>query len=98
MSVEPAPTRTGKRASTIEMPLQGRPMVLARGLWLALAVLTLVIFFANLPVYVGLLQTPCAGMACQWQQLTHSQAEMLQGIGLSRADYAVFTLVLALAS
>jgi signal transduction histidine kinase len=98
MRGEAAPRSTRKRESTVEVPLRGHWMVLTRGLWLALAVFTLVIFFANLPVYVGLLQTPCAGMACQWQQLTHSQAEMLQEMGLPLADYAVFTLVLALAS
>jgi signal transduction histidine kinase len=98
MRGEAAPTKTRKRESTVEVPLQGHWMVLTRGLWLALAVFTLVIFFANLPVYVELLQTPCAGMACQWQQLTPSQAEMLQEMGLPLADCAVFTLVLALAS
>ena len=75
-----------------------RWLLLARGVWLALVILTLAIVFASLPEYVVLLQTPCAGMACQWQQLTPSQAEMLKGMGLSLADYAVFTLVLALAS
>jgi hypothetical protein len=81
-----------------QMRLQGRWSVLARGLWITLVILTLAIFFASLPVYVAQLQTPCAGSACQWQQLTHSQAEMLKGTSMSLVDYAVFTLALALAS
>ncbi len=97
MSVGPTEmTESRERHSYARVP--GRWIMLARGIWIALAVLTLAIFFASLPVYVVLLQTPCAGMACQWQQLTHSQAEMLQGMGLSLADYALFTLVFALAS
>jgi len=64
--------------------------------WLALVILTLAIFFASLPVYLAQLQTPCAPTACQYQQLTHSQAETLQGIGLSLGDYAALTVGLQL--
>jgi hypothetical protein len=99
MNVEHAPTvvtESPERHSSAR--LHGRWLLLARGVWLALVVLSLAIFFVNLPVYLALLQTPCAGPACQWQQLTHSQAEMLKGMGLSLADYVVFTLALALAS
>jgi len=47
-------------------------------------------------VYLAQLQTPCAPTACQYQQLTHSQAETLQGIGLSLGDYAALTVGLQL--
>jgi len=46
------------------MRLQGRWLVLARGLWITLVILTLAIFFASLPVFLALLQTPCTGTAC----------------------------------
>ena len=99
MNVGHAPTamtESRERHSYARVP--GRWLLLARIGWAALVALTLSIFFASLPVYLAQMETPCAGAACQWQQLTHSQAEMLKGMGLSLADYAVFTLALALAS
>src|SRR6266699_5778330 len=92
MSVQHAPTKTRKRSNGLDTRLHGRWLVLTRGVWLALVILTLAIFFANLPVYVAQLQTPCAPTACQYQQLTHAQAETLKGIGLSLGDYAAFTV------
>jgi hypothetical protein len=97
MNVEHAPTAvTESRERRSYARLHGRWLVLARGVWLALVILTLAIFFASLPVYVAQLQTPCAPTACQYQQLTHSQAETLKGIGLSLGDYAAFTVGLLL--
>ena len=99
MDVQHAPTEvTESRERHSSARLHGRWLLLARIGWAALVALTLSIFFASLPVYLAQMETPCAGAACQWQQLTHSQAEMLKGMGLSLADYAVFTLALALAS
>ena len=99
MDVQPGPTiLTSSREEHSFARLHGRWLLLARIGWAALVALTLSIFFASLPVYLAQMETPCAGAACQWQQLTHSQAEMLKGMGLSLADYAVFTLALALAS
>src|SRR6266566_6223554 len=40
------------------------------------------------------LQTPCAGSACGFQQLTPEQAETLKGIGLFPGVYTAFTLAL----
>jgi len=80
------------------MRLQGRWIVLARGLWITLVVLTLAIFGGSLPVYLALLHTPCAGTACGFQQLTPQQAETLKGIGLSLDDYTAFTVALTLAT
>jgi hypothetical protein len=98
MSGEPASRSTRKRSSALDTPLQGRWLVLARGVWLALVVLTLAIFFVSLPVYLALLQTPCTGSACEWQQLTHAQAETLTGMGLSPGDYAAFIVALTFAT
>ncbi len=91
MDVQPGPTiLTSSREEHSFARLHGRWLLLARIGWAALVALTLSIFFASLPVYLAQMETP--------QQLTHSQAEMLKGMGLSLADYAVFTLALALAS
>src|SRR6266699_114559 len=78
--------------------LQGRWLLLARGIWITLVIFTLVTFFASLPVYLALLQTPCAGTACEWQQPTPGQAGALTGMGLSLADYAAIIVALTLAT
>jgi hypothetical protein len=78
--------------------LQGTWLLLARVVWVALVVLTLAIFFASLPVYVALLQTPCAGTACIYGfRLTPSQAGALKGIGLSIGAYAAYYVAFSLA-
>ncbi len=97
MSGEPAPTKTSERSHALDTRLQGRWLLLARGVWLALVILTLAIFFASLPVYIALLQTPCAGSACIYYQLTPEQAGALKGIGLIPAVYTAYTVTLTLA-
>jgi signal transduction histidine kinase len=98
MSVQHAPPKTRKRSYVLDTRLPGRWLVLARGVWLALVVLTLTVFFASLPVYIAQLQTPCAGPACLNTQLTPGQVEALKGMGLSLGDYVAFTIALTLAS
>ena len=101
MSVQHAPRSTRKRSQALDTRLHGRWLLLARGIWITLVVLTLAIFFASLPVYVALLQTPCAGtaLACALsQQLTPGQVGALKGMGLSLGDYAAYIVALTLAS
>src|SRR5438270_184962 len=99
MNVQHAPTEVTKsRERHRSARLHARWIVLTRGIWLTLLVLTLATFFASLPVYVAQLQTPCAGLACQYQQLTPGQVEALKGIGLSLGDYAAYSVALLLAS
>src|SRR5436305_13503268 len=100
MNVQHAPSAVSEsreRHNYARVP--GRWLLLARGIWIALVVLTLAIFFASLPVYLAQLQTPSAGTASAFsKQLTPSQAGALKGIGLSPGDYAAYTLALTLAS
>jgi hypothetical protein len=101
MSVQDAPTKTRKRSHALDTRLHGRWLLLARGVWLALDVLTLTVFFASLPVYIAQLQTPCAGtaLACALsQQLTPELVGALKGIGLSAGNYAAYIVTLTLAS
>jgi hypothetical protein len=97
MNVQHAPSgviETREQHSYARVPR--RWLLLARVGWVVLVVLTLGIFFASLPVYIALLQTPCAGAACEWQQLTSGQVETLKGVGLSLSDYAAYTVALRL--
>jgi 4-hydroxybenzoate polyprenyltransferase len=98
MNIQHAPTAmTESRERHSYAHLQGRWLLLARGTWLTLVVLTLGIFFASLPVYIALLQTPCAGAACGYQQLTSEQAGTLKGIGLFPDVYTAYRVTLTLA-
>jgi hypothetical protein len=90
-----ASTESRERHSYARVP--GRWIVLARLGWGALVVLTLAIFFVSLPVYLTQLQTPCAGTACGYQQLTSEQAGTLKGIGLFPAVYTAYRVTLTLA-
>jgi hypothetical protein len=99
MNVHHAPTAlTESRERLSSARLHGRWLLLARGVWITLVVLTLAIFFGSLPLYLAQLHTPCTELACEYQQLTHSQAETLKGMGLSLGDYAAVTIAIALAS
>ena len=73
-------------------------VLLTRGVWLALVILTLGTFFASLPVYLALLQTPCAGTTCGYEQLSAGQIGTLKGIGLSIGDYAAYSVALTCAT
>jgi signal transduction histidine kinase len=96
MSVQHIPTSSRNRSNAIDPRLHGRWLLLARVGWGALVVLTLGIFFASLPVYVAQLQTPCAGRACYYTQLSPGQVLALKGIGLSQVDYTAFTVAMTL--
>ena len=102
MNVQHGPTamtESRERHSYARVP--GRWLLLARGIWIALVVLTLAIYFASLPVYLAQLQTICIdtfGTVCTYLQLTPEQGEALKGFGLSPGNYAAYTLALTLAN
>ncbi len=102
MSMNHASSTTGVSSpppDAIHTRLHGSWLVLARVIWVVLAVFTLIIVVASLPVYVAQLQTICTGTACAFsQQLTPEQARMLKGIGLSPGAFAAYTVALTLAS
>lgn len=91
-------THTRKRSYRHDMRVSGRWLLLARGVWLTLVILTLMIFGISLPVYVTQLHTPCAGSACWFTQLAPGQVKALQGIGLSLDGYVAYMVALTLAS
>ena len=95
-ATSPTPPRRGRWRGL--RAAQGTWIMLARGLWISLVIFTLAIFGASLPVYLAQLQTPCAGSACAYQQLSPEQVEVLKGLGFSTSDYATYTIALTLAS
>jgi hypothetical protein len=94
MSVQQSSTQTSEISPASGTRLYRRWLLLARGIWVTLIVLTLAIFFASLPAYIVLLSTPCSGSACGYLQLTSEQAEALKGMGLFPGMFTVYTVAL----
>jgi hypothetical protein len=78
--------------------LHGRWLIIARIAWIACVVLTLVIFFASIPVYITQLETICSGAGCAYRQLSPEQAAALQAGGFSLVSYAAYNVVLDIIS
>jgi len=93
-------TRSHNSRSTEGARLHGRWLVLARIVWVAVVVFTLIVFLLSLPAYVVQLQTICAGVTCVYSygQLTPGTAHALHNLGLSIGGYAVSILALITAS
>ncbi len=78
--------------------LHGYWLIVVRVAWIACVVLTLVIFFACIPVYIAQLETICSGAGCAYRQLSPEQATALQAGGFSLASYAAYNVVLVIIS
>jgi hypothetical protein len=93
------PTMAASREQHNYARVPGRWLLLARGIWITLVVLSLGTSFASLPVYIARKQTLCAGTECTYGVLlTPSQVEVLKGIGLSLGDYAASNVAFTLAT
>jgi signal transduction histidine kinase len=73
-------------------------LVLARVVWIMLAALSLAVLFTSLPAYMAQLQSVCAGATCAYGQLSPDSVQTLDDLGLSTGHYAIFSLVLVVAS
>ena len=76
--------------------LYGRWLLIARGAWVSLVILTLAIFVVLLPSYFAQLHMVCSGPTCALVQPTSDAAQALHKLGLSVSSYATFTLMLTL--
>ena len=90
----PTTTHEGQRGES-ETRLHGRRLVVARLVWVVVAVGTLTVFLAGLPVIFADLQRLCTAAVCVSRQLSPAQARTLQQtFGLSLHGYAILSLVL----
>src|SRR5947207_14705023 len=89
-----ASTSSHEKQSSLR--LHGRWLLVARVVWGLLVGITLTIFFASLPLYIEILQTPCAGPTCEYQQLTPAQVMTLKGVGLSIGAYTTYIVTFTL--
>jgi hypothetical protein len=87
------------RASTPATTLRGRWLVLARGSWVAVALLTVGVFVSGIPSEFARLRTPCSGIVgCVWApRLTAENARELGELGLSVDFFAAYFVALEIA-
>lgn len=78
--------------------MQGNVLVLARVVWIALAALSLAVLLESLPAYMAQLQSVCASSPCADGQLSLESVQTLDNLGLSTEHYAMFSVVLVVAS
>ena len=87
------------RASTPATALRGRWLVLARGAWVAVALLTLGVFVSGIPSEFARLRTPCSGtIGCVWTpRLTAHNTRELGELGLSVDLFAAYFVAIEIA-
>ena len=100
---EPFDTTTQRKVSiesgsAAETRLPDRWLPLARLTWGIVAVLTLTVFIASLPLYLAQLQITCAGVSCAAGQLTPQAARGLLNLGFSMSSYALLIVIFVVAS
>ncbi|MBI5291170.1 MAG: AAA family ATPase [Chloroflexi bacterium] len=95
--MQAAPTLSSIHPSlTSSTALRGRWLWLARAIWVAGAVLALVVLVAAVPVRHEQLLAVCAGSGCVPDQLDPGTYAALNSLGLSTRPYAVYFLILDL--
>ena len=95
-SLPPMSSTTGSDHSIATATrLSGRWLVIARVVWVVVAVFTMTVFIASLPVVFANLEGLCTASVCLSRQLSPEQARTLQEtFGLSLQGYAILSLVL----
>jgi len=94
-AAKPSPL-SHERYHEADTQLSGRWLLIARGTWVSLVILTVVIFVVLLPSYFAQLQTVCSGPTCAIVQPTSDSVQAMQQLGLSASSYATFMLMLTL--
>lgn len=74
--------------TTSDTRLRGRPLFAARAIWIALALLAVAAWAANLPASFNDLRTPCAGHGCILLTLSPQDVAALRDLRLSPELYA----------
>ena len=72
--------------------LHGYWLVLARGVWIALAILIVVLYLIGFPITFQYLKNVCSGTCSSGPQLTLEQARAFQSHGLTLSFYATYVL------
>jgi hypothetical protein len=97
MNSRGATTREVGREPAQTTVLRGRRLLLARGAWIVVALLTLGLFVASIPFTYEPFLRACENSGCDIAQLSPEAKNALQeGLGLSMGHYAAYTVFLAI--
>ena len=97
MTTSSASTSTRHASQTYaDVLLRGRWLLFARGAWLVVAVLVVVLFVVAVPVSYARLQTVCTTAACEHWELTPASIQAFHDAGISARFYAGYMLALEL--
>jgi len=94
LSASESSTAVPERIPGSDRGARGRPLVLARAVWMIVAVITLVLFVVSVPVALARLQTVCSAGECAYGQLSREGFRALQDLGLSPGFYAAYVVAL----
>jgi GAF domain-containing protein len=102
MTGHPAPSAHVERATAPPVAdephpdarLRGSRLVLARAVWLVVALVTIGLYLASVPIYFAYLQTVCPVDVCANELLTPETLLALQALGLSRGFLAAYSVAL----
>lgn len=85
-----------KPHSQVGKSVRGHFLVLARIMWVAVALMILAILIIGIPAVFHYLQAVCTGTVCNGPQFSPQQARGLRNLGLSLTFYAGYLLALQL--
>src|SRR3712207_3840171 len=74
--------------------LSGRLLLLARAMWIVVALVAVSLFIAGILAKFALFQTPCSAPVCTTGQLSGAGFRALQDLGLPSGFYAAYAIVL----
>lgn len=94
-AASPTSSRLNSRPPEPPPRLRGRGLLVARGVWLVLALAFFANFLASIPAYYGILRTTCPAPdpnACASGQLTAALVATLHQLGFSLSAYAAYSI------
>src|SRR6266487_4514925 len=93
--LQEASSASGKQRGRTERRVPRLRLVIARALWLLIALFEVGVLLVNLPVFIRVLHTACSdptGVSCNYLQLRSSQLPALAHYGFSLDAYALSVL------
>src|SRR5215218_3378855 len=90
----PVQARAAHGRSANALRLSGRLLVVARALWIVIALVTVSLFIAAVPAEFAQLRVPCQTAACPTGQLPPAGLRALEDLGLSLDSFAAYSVAM----
>jgi signal transduction histidine kinase len=92
--VTPVQASAAPGRSANASPLSGRLLVVARALWIVIALVAVSLFIAAVPAEFAQLRVPCPTASCPTGQLPPAGLRALEGLGLSLDSFAAYSVAM----